>query len=183
MENITKGVRRFILFSLLVLLFACDPEGNSKEGAGGNDREKIRVVTTIAQIGEPLSVIGGDKVQVTSLMGPSVDPHLYNATHGDMEFIDKAELIFYNGLNLEANLVEIFEKIGETKPVLAVGETIPEEMLICDEEGNIDPHIWFDIDLWEQAIGAAVEELKKYAPEYADEFEKNKQDYFPDWKS
>src|SRR5690606_6578219 len=47
-----------------------------------------------------------------------------------------------------------------------------------DEDNNIDPHIWFDIDLWKQAIEAAVEELKEYDPDEAEFFEENKQAYF-----
>src|SRR5690606_6979899 len=124
------------------------------------DKEgKIHIVTTIAQIGEPLSVIGGDHVHVESLMGPSVDPHLYNATHSDIETIANADMIFYNGLNLEVNMVEIFNEIGESKPVLAIAETVPENQLLTDENGAVDPHIWFDIDLWTLALESAVEEL------------------------
>ena len=47
-----------------------------------------------------------------------------------------------------------------------------------DEEGAIDPHIWFDVDLWKEALDVAVEELKKISPEDADYFEENKQKYF-----
>jgi len=95
-----------------------------------------------------------------------------------MEKIEGAELIFYNGLDLEANMVEIFDQIGKSKPVLAIAETIPEESLLEDEEGAVDPHIWFDLDLWQDALDAAVEELKAYSPEDADYFEENKQAYF-----
>ncbi len=139
-----------------------------------SENEKIKVLTTIAQIGEPLSVIGGDRVEVKSLMGPSVDPHLYQATHGDIQTIEKADLIFYNGLNLEANMVNIFNEIAKTKPVLAVGDTIDEKLLLKDENNAVDPHIWFDLDLWKQALDAAVEELKKYSPDDSEYFENNK---------
>lgn len=167
----------FVLFALcfaLVGLVACATEESSSEKTG----EKIKIVTTIAQIADPLSVIGGEYVEVNSLMGPSVDPHLYQATHGDITKIDDAELVFYNGLNLEANMVEIFNEMASSKPVLAIGETIPEEELLKDEAGAIDPHIWFDLDLWKQALDTAVEELKEYSPEYADYYEKNKEAYF-----
>src|SRR5690606_32180849 len=76
------------------------------------------------------------------------------------------------------NMVEIFEQIGKTKPVLAIGETIDESDLLKDETGAVDPHIWFDIDLWKQALAAAVEELKAYSPDDAEYFEENKQKYF-----
>lgn len=159
----------------MFFLVACGTEENGEEGS---KEDKITVVTTIAQIGEPLSVIGGDVIRVESLMGPSVDPHLYNPTQSDIAKIDEADIIFYNGLNLEANMVEIFNSIGDTKPVLAIGEQISEDSLLYDEEGAIDPHIWFDLDLWQQAIDAAVEIVKEQSPENAETLEENKLAYF-----
>lgn len=165
-----------LVFTLL--LAACSGEEKSANDSEASSDEKIQVLTTIAQIGEPLSAIGGDRVDVESLMGPSVDPHLYNPTQSDMTKVDEAEVIFYNGLNLEANMVDMFQSIRDSKPALAIGETLPEESLLDDEDGARDPHIWFDIDLWEAALDAAVEELKAYSPDDADYFEENKQNYF-----
>ncbi|GFN33334.1 metal ABC transporter solute-binding protein, Zn/Mn family [Paenibacillus xylaniclasticus] len=140
--------------------------------------DKLNVVTTIAQIAEPISVIGGERVTVTSLMGPGVDPHLYNATQGDIGKLEKGDVILYSGLHLEANMVRVFEEIGKSKPVLAISESIPAEQLLKDESGTIDPHVWFDIDLWKQSLSAGTEELKKAAPADAEYFEDNKQEYF-----
>ncbi|MDR9797244.1 zinc ABC transporter substrate-binding protein [Aeribacillus sp. FSL K6-1121] len=175
MKNVMKKMGCLFLISALLVLSACS---SGQEASKRSKDGKINVVTTIAQIGEPLSVIGGDRLNVKSLMGPSVDPHLYKATQSDMETLEEADIIFYNGLHLEANMVEIFEKISESKPVLAVGETIPEESLLKDEKGVVDPHIWFDLDLWQQALDAAVEQLKEFSPEDADYFEENKKKYF-----
>jgi len=175
MKNVMKKMGCLFLISALLVLSACS---SGQEASERSKDGKINVVTTIAQIGEPLSVIGGDRLNVKSLMGPSVDPHLYKATQSDMETLEEADIIFYNGLHLEANMVEIFEKISESKPVLAVGETIPEESLLKDEKGVVDPHIWFDLDLWQQALDAAVEQLKEFSPEDADYFEENKKKYF-----
>ncbi|AXI38960.1 manganese transporter [Bacillaceae bacterium ZC4] len=175
MKNVMKKMGCLFLISALLVLSACS---SGQEASKRSKDGKINVVTTIAQIGEPLSVIGGDRLNVKSLMGPSVDPHLYKATQSDMETLEEADIIFYNGLHLEANMVEIFEKISESKPVLAVGETIPEESLLKDEKGVVDPHIWFDLNLWQQALDAAVEQLKEFSPEDADYFEENKKKYF-----
>ncbi|MCM3760576.1 zinc ABC transporter substrate-binding protein [Alkalihalobacillus oceani] len=171
------------LFVMLAVLFgsvlaACNQAGTGTTGVGEEAEETIKVVTTIAQIGEPLSVIGGEHVEVNSLMGPSVDPHLYNATQGDIATLQEADVIFYNGLDLEVNMVEIFNQIAAEKPVMAIGDTISEDLLLEEEDGVIDPHIWFDIRLWKQALEAAVEELKAYAPDHANDFEANKDAYF-----
>lgn len=111
-------------------------------------------------------------------MGPTVDPHLYQATHGDIEKLSRADIIFYNGLTLEVNMFEIFEEISPSKPVLAIAKTVPEELLLYDENGNVDPHIWFDIHLWMKALENAVELIKNFDPDHADYYEKNKQAYF-----
>lgn len=174
MSDLLKKFFSLLMILTIGIVMACSPE----EGTNEKDEDKIQIVTTIAQIGEPLSVIGEDYLQVESLMGPSVDPHLYNPTQSDIKKVADAELIFYNGLTLEANMVEVFDSIRESKPVLAIGETVPEAKLLFDEDGAIDPHIWFDLDLWQLALDAAVEEIKAYAPEIANELEENKQQYF-----
>ncbi|MFC4597178.1 metal ABC transporter solute-binding protein, Zn/Mn family [Cohnella hongkongensis] len=168
------------LLALAVWLSGCGSDNQPSAPSGGSEEsgEKLNVITTIAQIAEPISVIGGDRVDVQSLMGPGVDPHLYNATQGDIGKLENGDVIFYSGLHLEANMLKVFEEIGKSRPVLAISESIPAEKLLLDEEGATDPHVWFDIDLWKQALNAATEELKKAAPEDADYFETNKEAYF-----
>lgn len=183
MITFSKKFWGIILLCCAFLLAACsDKSETNSEQKNPEKNDKITVVTTIAQIGEPLSVIGGDRVEVKSLMGPSVDPHLYQATHGDIQTLENADIVFYNGLHLEANMVDIFEEIEKTKPVLAIGETIDKSKLLHDENNAVDPHIWFDIDLWQQALDAAVDQLKDYSPEDANYFEENKVKYFEELK-
>lgn len=180
MRKSWKQLSYLFMISIVLLLAACSSDETTTNENDGIDSEdgKIYIVTTIAQIGEPLSVIGGERVNVESLMGPSIDPHVYNATKSDIDKINNAELIFYNGLDLEANMIEIFEKLSNSKPAIAISESISEDDLLTDEDGALDPHIWFDIDLWKQALDRAVEELKEYSPDDADYFEENKQQYF-----
>ena len=166
-----------VLLTAVPALAACGSAAGDGE-AGDADGGVIRVVTTIAQIAEPISVIGGDRVSVTSLMGPGVDPHLYQASQSDIRKLEGADVIFYNGLHLEANMVRAFEEIGKTRPALAVGEAIAKDRLLTDETGAIDPHVWFDIDLWKTALEAATEKLKEMSPDDAELFEANKRDYF-----
>jgi manganese/zinc/iron transport system substrate-binding protein len=177
----TKWQSGWLLVILVLMLAACSSARGGSEESDGDG--KINVVTTIAQIAEPLSVIGGDRVNVISLMGPGVDPHLYSATQGDIRKLEQADAVFYNGLHLEANMDRVFKEIGKNKTVLAIGEAIPADRLLRDEGGAIDPHIWFDIDLWQMALEAATESLKTLAPDHADEFESNKTRYFAELAS
>jgi len=164
--------------ALSLFLTGCGSTAAPNSTEPTETKETIRVVTTIGQIAEPVAVIGGDKVQVTSLMGPGVDPHLYNATQGDIKKLENADLVLYSGIHLEGNMIDIFGQIGKTRPVSAIAESIPKEKLLSDEDGQLDPHVWFDIDLWKIALATATEELKKLAPEHADYFEGNKEKYF-----
>ncbi|TDQ42598.1 metal ABC transporter solute-binding protein, Zn/Mn family [Aureibacillus halotolerans] len=175
MNHLNRWVLSFVCLTSFALLVGCSSSSTTNEKGEG----PISIVTTIAQIGEPLQRIGGDLVDVTSIMGPGVDPHTYVASQGDIGTLQQADLIFYNGLHLEGQMNEIFTKLGEEKPVLAVAEAIPEDQLLTDaaSQGAPDPHVWFDISLWKIAISAAVEELKAYAPEHAETFDKNLKTY------
>jgi manganese/zinc/iron transport system substrate-binding protein len=172
-----KSLAAILALALLVSGLAGCASGGGLQSAQPADG-KLRIVTTIAQIAEPLAVIGGDRVNVESLMGPGVDPHLYQAAHSDIQKLAGADAIFYNGLHLEANMTRAFEEIGKSRPVIAIAEVLPEEKLLRDETGAVDPHVWFDIDLWKEALAAATEQLKQLSAEDAEYFEASKKAYF-----
>lgn len=171
-----KTLRSSVLLLIACVLILSGCQSNSSNGAESSD--KLKVVATIAQIGEPLATISGDLFEVTTLMGPGVDPHLYQATTGDITKLDQSDVIFYNGLHLEANMLAVFDEMRKTKPVVAIGETLEEERLLKDETGAIDPHIWFDIDLWQAALNAAVDQLINLTPEHEEQLAANRDAYF-----
>lgn len=88
----------------MMLLISC--------GKGGaSSGKKIKVTTTTTMLTDLVKTIGGDKVEVTGLMGEGVDPHLYSASAGDIEKLGNADIIVYGGLHLEGKMTEIFEKL------------------------------------------------------------------------
>lgn len=119
-----------------------------------------KVVTTIAMIAEPVAWIAQDKADVSSLMGPGTDPHLYRATRTDIARLAQADLILWNGLDLEAQLEKTIEKLADRTTVVAVGEVVAAEYLQQDPAGKRDPHVWMDPGLWRGAITRAIEALK-----------------------
>ena len=108
-------------------------------------------------------------------MGPGVDPHLYAATEGDVELLQNADIIFYNGLFLEAQMAEIFEQLADRKTVTAVAESFDESLLLpwANYSDEYDPHIWFDVTLWMKAVEAVRDTYVQYDPEHAADYEAN----------
>jgi manganese/zinc/iron transport system substrate-binding protein len=133
------------------------------------------VLATIGMIGDVAARIAGEHARVESMMRSGVDPHLYKATEGDVRRLSEADLILYNGLNLEGKMGDIFVKISRTRPVVAVSESVPKESLREPKEflGHYDPHIWFDVSLWAHTIDSIVAALTEMAPEHADAFRAN----------
>jgi manganese/zinc/iron transport system substrate-binding protein len=122
---------------------------------------KLYIVTTTGMIEDAVKNIVGDHAEVISLMGPGVDPHLYKATQGDLQKLTNADIVFYNGLHLEGKMTEVLEKMARTKPVVPVAGNTEESRLRTVAEGIHDPHIWFDVQLWKEAVMAATTTLVK----------------------
>jgi manganese/zinc/iron transport system substrate-binding protein len=156
--NGLKVGRRLVLALALALLTALLP-------VPGQARTKPTLVTTIAMLGEPLSRIAGERLEVVSLMGEGVDPHLYRPTRSDMVKLTRADIIIWTGLNLEAQMEDAMHRLEAVKPVVAVGETLGAADLIPWEDKGSDPHIWMDPAIWRAALGAAVDALVAFDPE------------------
>ncbi len=147
----------------LVLSLACPPPSLAGEDA------PLRVVTTIGMITDIVQIVGGERVKVTGLMGPGVDPHLYKASERDVIRLIEADVIFYNGLHLEAKLGDVLEKLSKRRRVVAVTDAIPRDLLLKPEqfEGNYDPHVWFDVSLWQYAVVHVRDTLIEIDPAHA----------------
>lgn len=170
-----KIVGIFLVISL-IFVSACSKQNVNKD----NDDGKIIVTTTIGQIADAVKNIGGEKVTVNSLMGPGTDPHLYKATQGDISKLEKADIIFYSGLYLEGKMLDVLERINKTKPTYAIAEAIDKEKLLSASGGSYayDPHVWFDINLWKEALEVVKTGLIEIDPDNKDYYEENAQKYF-----
>lgn len=154
-----QATRALCSLAVTALLLASCSAGKGPGSGGG----KPKVVATIGMIADAAREIGGDRVEVSALMGAGVDPHQYKASAGDVKRLGEASLILYGGLHLEARMGEVFEKMGGRTRKRAVAESIPAERLHAAGPGGHDPHVWFDVGLWKIAVasvhGALVEIL------------------------
>jgi len=131
---------------------------------------QINIVATTGMLADLTQNIGGKHVKTTALMSTGVDPHLYKATQGDLRRLMKAEIILYNGLHLEGKMQDIFEKMARKKPVYAIAEVVDNKQLI-KHASYPDPHIWFDLSLWQQAGQKVLAVLKKHDPKNSTYYE------------
>jgi manganese/zinc/iron transport system substrate-binding protein len=162
---------------LIPLLAACNQPA-AQAGADLSERP-IRVVTTIGMITNIVQIVGGERVQVTGLMGPGVDPHLYKASEGDVIRMAAADVVFYNGLHLEAKVGEVFERMGGRVKTVAVTDTIDRAVLLAppEFEGAYDPHVWFDVTLWMKAVERVRDALIEMDPKHAELYRANAENY------
>jgi manganese/zinc/iron transport system substrate-binding protein len=131
---------------------------------------RLRVVTTTSMVTDLVRQVAGDLAEVEGLMGAGVDPHLYKPVAADVLKLQRADVIFYNGLVLEGKMTDLFTKLARTKKhVYALAEGVSEEALLRPPEfaGHYDPHLWFDVSLWAQCVGVVAEGLSAADPQNA----------------
>lgn len=158
-----RRLRSLIVFASLAALALA---GCGGAATGDPDDGRVRVVTTTNFITDLAHQIGGERVDVTGLMGPGVDPHLYKASAGDVSALADAELVLYGGLELEGKMADVFEKLAEWKSTVAVTDGMPRDRLRpnAQYEDRYDPHVWFDVDLWRYAARETAAALTESDP-------------------
>ena len=169
-------MKKFFLtvLALSLLMSACATE------TGDDSNGKLNIVTTTGMIADITKNVGGEYVEVTALMGPGVDPHLYKASEGDVRRLQDANLIFYNGLHLEAQMGEVLEKMNDFGiKTVPVTDKIDRSLLQAPPQfaGNYDPHVWFDVTMWMKAVEQVQETLIETDPSHKSEYEANASAY------
>jgi manganese/zinc/iron transport system substrate-binding protein len=143
----------------------------------------VRVTTTTNFITDAVSRIGGDRVVVTGLMGPGVDPHLFRASARDVQTLRDADLILYGGLQLEGRMADLFGELAERQPTVAITRDIPRGDLLTPAAGahtEYDPHMWFDVGLWERASRTIAGSLTERDPAGGPVYQRNLDAYLAD---
>lgn len=161
----------FILLAVFALLFTGCAKAQNPSTEG-----KLNIVATTTMLADLSKIIGGDHVVVNGLMGPGIDPHLYQASASDVTLMQNADVVVYNGLHLEGKLGEIFESLSEQgDDVISIEEGLTKESLLMSEnDASIyDPHIWFDVSLWKEAATLVATRLSIIDPSHETDYSAN----------
>ena len=167
-KNLSPSPLSRLLYAGGILLLLLT--GVACEDAEFSNDDRPFIVTTTNLIRDVVEQVGGEDVRVISLMGPGVDPHVYRATPGDFRNMERSDLVLYNGMYLEGRLSEILDRLGDQSH--AVTASVPRDKLIetSDFSGTYDPHVWFDVSLWQYVVKELAVVLGSLLPDNADTF-------------
>jgi ABC-type Zn uptake system ZnuABC Zn-binding protein ZnuA len=151
--------------------------------------ERLRVVATTPILADVVGRVGGDQIELVSLIPVGVDPHAFEPTPGDARTLAEADIVFINGFGLEAFMADLIEQAGGDAAVISASEGIAalpfegdEHEQEIEEEGEprehgLDPHTWLDpnnVAHWTMKIEAALSALD---PARSDIYAANAQAY------
>ncbi len=169
--------RLCIVFAVCIMAIA----GCGKQADTVQEGKPLQVVTTTTMITDLVQKIGGDHVSVQGLMGAGVDPHLYQASAGDVSTLQKGDVIFLNGIHLEGKMGQVFQELKKSnKTVVEVSKDMdPSTLLAFEEEGPDakDPHIWFDVQNWKLAAKVVKDTLVAKDPSHEKDYVANYEAY------
>jgi len=151
-----------LLAGLLLAAAAC---GRPAGEAAGPLRIPIETIATTGIAADLLRQVGGDRVEAASLVGPTVDPHLFRPGRSDLRRLLGADLVVAHGLGLEGRMDEAFARLDAAgRRVLVLGRLADPAVLLADADAPDapDPHLWMDPILWGDlaiAVGGRLGEL------------------------
>ncbi|CAM4348675.1 metal ABC transporter substrate-binding protein [Paenibacillus typhae] len=177
-----KKILLLPLSLLLLLLAAC-----SNTTAGRGDKDKLQIVATYSIIADMAENIAGDKAEVYSLVPVGTDPHMYDPLPADTSKVSGADLIFYNGMNLETgkgwfqDLLDVTNKNGAA---FALTEAVtPIYLTEKGKESQVDPHAWLDIQNAVKYVSVITEQVIKQDPDNEAYYRSNQEKYVAELNS
>jgi manganese/zinc/iron transport system substrate-binding protein len=174
-------VSKFLLAAFAVAAIATSGCGKPVAATQAPDLSgrTVRVVATTSMVTDLVTRVAGDRATVTGLMGTGIDPHGYKASERDVMTLAEADLVFYNGLHLEAKMSDVLERVEGRIETAAVTDGIPRDRLIASPQftAAYDPHVWFDVSLWMDAVREVADVLARVDPTHADVYARNAEDY------
>lgn len=166
-QTLKTGVRWGMFASIVLLLSGCGSPTTTSQGG------LPRVVSTSTIIADLAQDVGGDRIEHTGILEPGADPHVYEPVPEDTIALEKANLIFYNGYNLEPGLIKLMKTAGSNVPQVAVGEVVQPLDFQYKGQTQPDPHVWGDVKNAIAMVEAIRDALIKLSPKDREVFTQN----------
>lgn len=185
-----KGYRMSLcILSVLFIVFIAGCHSEKPDNADHSEtmmKKKLNVVSTIAMITDVVTNVGGDRINTTGIIGEGIDPHLYKPSAKDTQLLLGADIVFYNGLNLEVRITgTVLDKMKNKTKAVAVTDAVDRNRLRKATEfmGGYDPHVWHDASIWMSATEKVRDTLAKADPKNSEYFSTNASNYITQLQS
>jgi zinc/manganese transport system substrate-binding protein len=136
-------------------------------------QDRVNVVTSFSILGDFVKNVGGERVNVTTLVGPDGDVHVYTPAPADAKKIADAKLLVINGLGLEGWLPRLLQSSGSKAPIVIAAKNIAPLKLGSDA----DPHAWQSVANAKKYVANICDALGAADPADAETFRANTQAY------
>ncbi len=163
-----------LLLALTLILTACDTAGNTKETKVEETGKKI-VTSSTSFVDDMVNILAGDKVERKLIIPHGEDPHTYTASPKDLAKVTETDLLLYHGLHFEGKMADVLNEHG-----VSISKDFDSNKIGIFEEDGVkaeDPHFWFDLDLYKEALKVVKDELVKLLPEDESNITKNYDEY------
>ncbi|WP_353928937.1 metal ABC transporter substrate-binding protein [Okeanomitos corallinicola TIOX110] len=167
--NKTKISRLCLGIFLPLALFGCSAAESQLQ-----EDDKPQVVATSTIIADLTAEIAQEEIKLTGILQPGADPHVYEPVPADSRVLETADLILYNGYNLEPGLIKLMNAAGGKVKKVAVGEVV-QPLKLEKSKGEIvpDPHVWGSVENVIAMVKAITQALIELSPADKDKFTEN----------
>ncbi len=141
---------------LTLVLWGCGQGTARQEG-------KPTVVATSTILQDLTAQVAGDRITVQGILAPGEDPHIYEPVPRDTQQLETADLVLYNGYNLEPALIKLIQSTAGDR-ALAVGEVVPPLALAKGGSRVPDPHVWGSAENGALMVAAIRDRLVELVP-------------------
>jgi manganese/iron transport system substrate-binding protein len=157
---------------LPLALLSCTQLNTNPNSAKGDGKPQVVATSTI--IADLTEKVAGDEIHLAGVLKPGADPHVYEPVPADSRVLEKADLILYNGYNLEPGLIKLMNAAGGKASKLAVGEVV-KPLQLDKGKGQVvpDPHVWGNGENAIAMVGAIRDSLIKLSPADREKFTQN----------
>lgn len=149
----------------------CNATRTNQAGTDGDGKPKV--VSTSTMITDWTEQVGGDEIELKGILKPGADPHVYEPVPLDTQALEEADLILYNGYNLEPGLIKLMNSTGGKAKKFAVGEVVQPLDFNYNGRKQPDPHVWGDAKNAIEMVNAIRDRLIELSPEDKEKFTQN----------
>ncbi len=167
-------ISQFVVATIVIFLLAgC---GSTKQIVSNSNDQKPKIKVVAAELfwGEAAQAVGGDRVEVSSLISnPAEDPHDYEPTTNDSKAVADAQVVVYTGLGYDGWMDKFLQadSSDKNKEVVVVGKDL------LGKEAGDNPHVWYNPSTMPLVAQKIADDLSKLDPDNAQNYQNRANDY------